>query len=318
LITRSVYANAWRSQTIRARVTQTVHSECLNCGAALAGPFCSHCGQRVVPLHPTTKELVGDAYDELVGWDGKLARTIRLLLTRPGELTRAVIEGQRTRYVRPVKLYLSCSVLFFLVQASVPFPDTEADFEIGFGITAGQATDQTPGEVALGKAVTGRLSSLTPAERADLDREIDAQPRLFRPLLRAIAEDYDGLMRRVSEAIPRVLFVLIPALALILRLFYRGRHFPEHLYFATHFGAFVFVVLTLESVVEFARSLPAIAAAQLIGALVIVVYVVIALRRVYGGSWLATGAKALGVSIIYGAMWSSAVLAVTVWASRNG
>jgi hypothetical protein len=68
--------------------------------------------------------------------------------------------------------------------------------------------------------------------------------------------------------------------------------------------------------VEFARSLPAIAAAQLIGALVIVVYVVVALRRVYGGSWLATGAKALGVSVIYGLLWSSAVLAVTLWASR--
>jgi hypothetical protein len=40
-----------------------------------------------------------------------------------------------------------------------------------------------------------------------------------------------------------------------------------------------------------------------------------ALRRVYGGSWLATGAKALGVSVIYGALWSSAVLAVTLWAS---
>jgi hypothetical protein len=297
-------------------VTQTVHRVCLNCGAALAGPFCSHCGQRVIPPHPTTKELVGDAYDELVGWDGKFARTIRLLLTRPGELTRAVIEGQRNRYVRPVKLYLSCSVLFFLVQAGVPFPDTEADFEIGFGIRAGQATDQTPGEAALGKAVTRGLSSLTPAERADMDREIDAQPRFFRPLLRAIAEDYAGLMRRVSDAIPRVLFVLIPVLALVLRLFYRGRHYPEHLYFATHFGAFVFVVLTLESVVEFSRSLPAIAAAQLIGALVIVVYVVIALRRVYGGSWLATVAKALGVSVIYGALWASAVLAVTMWASR--
>ncbi len=296
-------------------MTETVHGDCLDCGAPLAGPFCAHCGQRDVPPHPTTKELVGDAYDELVGWDGKFARTMRLLVTRPGELTRAAIEGQRTRHVRPVKLYLLCSVLFFLVQASVPFPDVQGNLEIGFGVRAGQAVDQTPGEAAMGKAITRGLASLTPAERNDLNREIDGQPRFVRPLLRAIAEDYDGLMRRVSESIPRVLFVLVPALALVLRIFYRGRHYPEHLYFATHFGAFVFVVLTLESVVEFARSLPMIAAAQLIGALVILVYVVIALRRVYGGSWLATGAKALGVSVIYGALWSASVLAVTLWAS---
>jgi len=296
-------------------VTQTVHRACLNCGAALAGPFCSHCGQRVIPPHPTTKELVGDAYDELVGWDGKFARTMRLLLTRPGELTRAAIEGQRNRYVRPVKLYLSCSVLFFLVQAGVPVPVVDADFEIGFGVWAGQTTDETPGERALGKAVTRGLASLTPAERADLDREIQAQPWLFRPLLRAIAEDYEQLTRRASEAMPRVLFVLIPALALVLRLFYRGRHYPEHLYFATHFGAFVFVVLTVETAAEYTRSLQVIAVAQLIGALVIAAYGVLAQRRVYGGSWLATGAKALGASVIYGALWSSAVLAVTVWVS---
>jgi hypothetical protein len=292
-------------------------TRCLNCGASLTGAFCAACGQRAVPPHPTTKELVGDVYDELLGWDGKFARTIRLLLTRPGELTRAVIEGQRTRYVRAVRLYLMCSVVFFLVQATVPFPDVDQDFQVAFGVSAGGATNQTPGEAALGKAVTGGIDSLTPAERAALDSEIDGQPWLIRPMLRAMAEDYDGVMQRADNAIPRVLFVLIPALALVLRLFYRGRHFPEHLYFATHFGTFVFVVLILESVVEYTRSLPAIAVAQVVGALVILAYGIIAQRRVYGGSWLATGAKAFGVAVIYGALWSAAALAVTLWASRT-
>ena len=291
---------------------------CLNCGAVLTGPFCSKCGQRVVPPHPTTRELAGDAYDELVGWDGKFARTIRLLLTRPGELTRAVIGGRRARYVGSVRLYLMCSVLFFLVQAGVPFPDPEdAEFEIGFGVGVSQAGDETPGERALGKAVTSGLASLTPAERADLDREIEAQPWLMRPMLRAMADDYDGLMRRASDAMPRVLFVLIPALALVLGLFYRHRHFPEHLYFATHFGAFVFLVLTLETVVDYTASLPAIAAAQVIGAVVILVYGIVAQRRVYGGSWPTTVAKGVGVALIYGVLWSAAVIAVTLWASRK-
>jgi hypothetical protein len=308
-----------------AGVTQTLSppgsgpdwaTRCLNCGAPLTGAFCAACGQRAVPPHPTAKELVGDAYDELLGWDGKLARTIRLLLTQPGELTRAVIEGQRTRYVRAVRLYLMCSVLFFLVQANAPLPDLDADFDVGFSVGVSDAADQTPGERALGKAVTGGFASLTPAERADLDREIEAQTWLFRPMLRAFAEDYDGLMRRVSAAVPRVLFVLIPALALILALFYRGRHYPEHLYFATHFGAFVFIVLTIETVADYMQSVPAMALAQLLGAVVILIYLVMALRRVYGGTWLTTAAKAFGVAVIYGTMWSAATLAVTLWASR--
>ena len=55
----------------------------------------------------------------------------------------------------------------------------------------------------------------------------------------------------------------------------------------------------------------------MIGALVILVYGIVAQRRVYGGWWLVTGAKAVGVSVVYGALWSSVVLAVTLWASRS-
>jgi hypothetical protein len=46
------------------------------------------------------------------------------------------------------------------------------------------------------------------------------------------------------------------------------------------------------------------------------IYGIVAQRRVYGGSWLATGAKAFGVAVLYGTMWSVAVLVVTLWASR--
>jgi Protein of unknown function (DUF3667) len=293
-----------------------VTPECLNCGASLSGPFCAACGQRVVPPHPTTKELIGDAYDELVGWDGKFARTLRLLLAHPGELTRAVIEGRRGRYVRSVRLYLACSVLYFLVQAGAPLPDIGASFDVGFGVSVGETP--TPGEAAFAKAITSGRGSLSEAERGLLEREIESQHWLFRGMFRAMADDYQGLMRRAGDAIPRVLFVLIPVLAAVLALFYRGRHYPEHLYFAVHFGAFVFIVLTIESLTAYTRSLVAIAAAQLIGAVVILVYGIVAQRRVYGGSWLLTGAKALGVSVVYGALWSSAVLAVTLWASRSG
>jgi hypothetical protein len=136
-------------------------------------------------------------------------------------------------------------------------------------------------------------------------------------MFRAMAEDYRGLTRRASETIPRVLFVLIPVLAAVLALFYRRRHYPEHLYFAVHFGAFVFIVLTVEALPWYARSLVAAGVAQVVGTLIIVVYGVVAQRRVYGGSWLATGAKALGVAVVYGTLWALAVLAVTLWASRS-
>jgi 16S rRNA U516 pseudouridylate synthase RsuA-like enzyme len=87
---------------------------CLNCGATLAGRFCADCGQRDVPPRPTVRELAGDAYGELVGWDGRLARTLALLLRSPGTLIREILDGRRSAYISPVRLYLACSLLYFL------------------------------------------------------------------------------------------------------------------------------------------------------------------------------------------------------------
>jgi hypothetical protein len=101
------------SDTVRPRPTR-----CENCGAVLGGPFCAQCGQRAIPPHPTVRELAGDAWNELVGWDGKFLRTVRLLVLRPGELTRSAIEGRRARFITPVRLYLICSVLYFVVSAA--------------------------------------------------------------------------------------------------------------------------------------------------------------------------------------------------------
>src|SRR5690349_8989727 len=75
---------------------------CLNCGAPLNGAFCSTCGQRVVPARLALRELLGEAFAEFSGWDGKLANTLRLLVLRPGQLTVEFLEGRRVRYISPL------------------------------------------------------------------------------------------------------------------------------------------------------------------------------------------------------------------------
>ena len=94
-------------------------TDCLNCGAALHGSFCSACGQRSVPPDPTVAEVAGDAWQELSGYDGRIAATIRGLL-RPGYLTREYVAGHRARYLSPVRLYLIVSVIYFVAASSTP------------------------------------------------------------------------------------------------------------------------------------------------------------------------------------------------------
>lgn len=93
---------------------------CLNCGAELAGPWCRQCGQREVEVRPTVHELLHEALHELVHLDGKIIRTLHLLLLQPGELTREFFEGKRVRSVSPIRLYLICSLLFFGTMTLMP------------------------------------------------------------------------------------------------------------------------------------------------------------------------------------------------------
>lgn len=80
-------------------VLRSAHSmpTCLNCGAALQGPFCRECGQRVIPPYPTLREMATDAWHEFSGWGGRFVRTFRTLL-RPGALTIDGMEGCRVVY----------------------------------------------------------------------------------------------------------------------------------------------------------------------------------------------------------------------------
>src|SRR4029077_5642824 len=98
------------------------------------------------------------------------------------------------------------------------------------------------------------------------------------PLLRNSVRDYGGVRRRIGESFPRALFVLVPVLALVFGLFYRRRHYPEHLYAALHLQTFVFVVLTLAAVCEYTRSVVVSAAATVVAVLVIVSHAVVAQR----------------------------------------
>lgn len=102
-------------------------AQCRNCGASLDGPYCSQCGQFDAPTDPTLRELLADAWDALTSVDGKLAASLRLLLTRPGALTVEYLAGRRARFLPPFRLYLICSVIYFLVAAAVPDESNDKD-----------------------------------------------------------------------------------------------------------------------------------------------------------------------------------------------
>jgi len=81
------------------------HGQCLNCGTALAGDFCQACGQPQ-HIHKTLSSIGHDVLHGVFHFDGKIWRTLPMLFTRPGALTRRYIDGERVRFVSPLALFL--------------------------------------------------------------------------------------------------------------------------------------------------------------------------------------------------------------------
>ncbi|HMG70038.1 MAG TPA: DUF3667 domain-containing protein [Gemmatimonadaceae bacterium] len=247
-----------------------------------------------------------DAAAEFSGWDGRLATTLRDLVRHPGRLTHEFLEGRRVRYISPIRLYLVASLVYFLLAASAPTVRLESGQPVFEGLRVGATTTKGNQPVSraerVGNAARQSIENqqlLTPAERDSALKDIAGAPALIRPLLRRAVEDPGGFKRRILETMPRMLFVLLPVFAGILALFYRGRKYPEHLYFAIHLHAFIFLALAMAPLAKFTRMPLLAAAVGLIAVIWIPVYATLAFRRVYGGSLSRTLMKELAIGAIY-------------------
>jgi len=81
------------------------HGVCLNCGTALIGDFCHACGQNG-HVHKTLMSIGHDLLHGVFHFEGKVWRTVPMLVTHPGGLTRRYIDGERARFVSPLAMFL--------------------------------------------------------------------------------------------------------------------------------------------------------------------------------------------------------------------
>lgn len=281
---------------------------CLNCGSALTGPYCAECGQHDLPPEPPLKELVAEAWDAFVSVDGKVASTLKLLLLRPGALTQEYLQGRRARFLPPLRLYLICSVLFFLASAVKPNPTNK------YGVARARADSAAKANVAglnLSGVRSGKgLDSVGLAHRID---SINASQHNWLAKRLKINEarigaDGHNFTDDFKAQLPRMLFVLMPAFALLLAVAYWSRHrrYATHLIVSLHLHAFAFagfaVIIAATWLPELGRKL--IARTTLLW---IVCYIPLALRRVYGGRLVPAAGRAAVLAVSY------AVVAVLVF-----
>ncbi len=319
-------------------------THCLNCGTPATGKFCAECGQENEDQTVAVKLLARDLLSDVASFDSKLLRTLVPLVVRPGFLTNEYNAGKRVCYLSPFKLYLTLSVLFFLVlpltqhgslvntttldsapaqagaalhsarqtaaqiQADKDYQDAQAELKSAI-------QDDAPGlKVAPphGRAMllVGHSSyDLTHlpvtveaynAQQRDLRQAPD--PKLVQYLKRQIIkvkQSPKSLSDALLDYIPKMMFVLLPAFALSLKLIYlrSKRFYIEHLVFSLHLHAFLFLLLTLLLLVDFAA--PRAAAATPLAVIAALLYPYFAMRVVYKQSWGKTFLKYVLLALNY-------------------
>src|SRR5688500_10163226 len=136
---------------------------CLNCGGRVESRYCSECGQRVADPDPTLREMTEELASEVLHWDGKLWTTFATLVRHPGALTLAYVAGKRASYVSPLRLYLTASVLYFLLAAVAPERAGEASAIHFTTSDSARAAAQSEGGLVV-SATRGPGDSATAAE----------------------------------------------------------------------------------------------------------------------------------------------------------
>ena len=78
---------------------------CLNCGTRRIGAHCHACGQSG-DVHRSVGAIGHEIAHGVFHFEGKIWRTLPMLLWRPGDLTRRYVAGERARFVSPLALFL--------------------------------------------------------------------------------------------------------------------------------------------------------------------------------------------------------------------
>lgn len=117
-VTGAVIAGALQKGPGRVGDAQGV---CADCGAQVSGNFCSNCGQ-ATHVHRTLLHLGEELLHGVMHFDGRIWRTLPLLILNPGRLTREWVQGRRTRYVSPLAMFLFTLFVMFFALSFMPHP----------------------------------------------------------------------------------------------------------------------------------------------------------------------------------------------------
>lgn len=252
---------------------------CPTCSSMISTPYCPTCGERPPSARDLTlRGLLAQLFHAFSTIDGRLLRSLRSLVTRPGMLTVSYVQGRRIPYIGPFQLFLIANVLFFAMQSLTNTNIVSSTLDSHLHNQDWHAVAQ--------RLVTHRLET----KQTTLD--------LYAPIFnRAV----------VLYAKSFIILMVLPFAILLLIMFYKKRQpFVAHVVFSLYFYAFLlllFCVSLAVAAVEVLLGGDGLSSVRidniisLINLAVVTTYLYVATRTVYGATGLVRGLKVLVLAL---------------------
>jgi len=254
-------------------MSDVVDSLCISCGEPLRLTYCERCGEKRVSTHDySIVHFAEHIVETLWHFDIRSLKAVWLLVAKPGLLTRDYLAGRRKAFVGPIQLFVILNVVFALTGAN---------------------TFKTPLVVQQQSWFPELKSRMVATAKAH--KQIDDQE---------FEREFD---RTATTQAKTWIFTMIPAWALVLAVLYGfRRYFFEHLVFATHYMAFVLVWILIIGIpanyLFYLMGVNGGSRDQLVSLILLLgllVYVGIALTRVYGDRWYWASARSLVMFVAF-------------------
>lgn len=320
----------------RERIKSTY---CTNCGKELPQQenFCPECGQENDNKRQTFGNLMFELIQGFMSVDSRLTQSLPALLFRPGLLSKEYLRGRRQRYLDPIRMFITITVLYFLIASfGSEDPKKEIDKLVAADST-GIIDIETDSLVViedspLSYRITDKKSAalldsselISNGEQLELDdyhyKDIKAMVKrghtntieimdslnientfwnrfYYGEVIKFAQSDFNKFKDYIISKLPWIIFCMIPVFAFVLKLLYLRRKFLYIDHLIFSFHLYSFLFLTL---------ILQIILEQFVDYdfdgwwfLIITAYTIFAFRNFYDQSYLKTIVKMFALLFLY-------------------
>jgi hypothetical protein len=226
-------------------------SDCLNCGTIVAGKFCQQCGQENIEVKESFLQIIYHFIEDITHFDGKLIKTLKYLITKPGFLTKEYVTGKRASYIHPIRMYLFISAIFFLFifsgEQKIVDVDTKQSnsSKIVFG-------DSTYGTIAAYDSAQSKL----PKQKKDkwlTSKLIKQQILINNKYGNDQNKILDAVLENFKHNFSKILYLSLPIFAFFLWVLYKSNksyYFADHMIFSIHLYCAYFIIIFIFTLLE--------------------------------------------------------------------